>query len=158
MNIKWTSEYNYKNLEWKPFTLFCHLVINALVVLLSGSHGDRVPIRFPKQPNGVERENIGSYLHICLYVLCPLIVMFILLTPKDFWSFWKVIMSKVKTRPFYSFIYYLVSTEIPVYLAMFHATLIYFADVFAGRSSPVSPGLKLNLLMKTFLLYCVFLL
>lgn len=41
------------------------------------------------------------------------------------------------------------------HLAMFQAILIDLADVFAGRSSPKSLGLELELLMKTFLCYCV---
>lgn len=38
---------------------------------------------------------------------------------------------------------------------MFQAILIDLADVFAGRSSPESPGLELELLIKRFLCYCV---
>lgn len=38
---------------------------------------------------------------------------------------------------------------------MFQAILIDLADVFAGRSSPESLGLVLELLIKRFLCYCV---
>ncbi len=38
---------------------------------------------------------------------------------------------------------------------MFQAILIDLADVFAGRSSPESLGLELELLIKRFLWYCV---
>lgn len=47
------------------------------------------------------------------------------------------------------------SVEILVYLDISQAILIDLADVFAGRSSLRSHGYELELLIKTFLHYCV---
>lgn len=46
------------------------------------------------------------------------------------------------------------SIGIPGHLVMFQAVLIDFADVFAGRSSPMSPGLGLEPLIKRFFFVC----